>query len=148
VGDLYVSLRAGLDAFCQAHGEAALFIGAAALQVDAQLAPLPGLRAVTDRGSAMAALDTIVVQGEGAGAEEHDSHYCRFNRMAAEHDAHLLAKPAFEPAWPAATNPVMNPPPTPGASSATQLHCSRSAPWRLRCRSPPRPAPLRRPSST
>ncbi len=114
VGELYAALRGGLDAYARECGEAALFIGDAALQVDASLAPLPGVSAITDLASAHRALDTIVTQGEGAGGEQHDSHFCRFMRLGEELGAHLAADPAFEPAWPAATNPVMNPPPTPG----------------------------------
>lgn len=113
VGDLYAVLRAGLEAFVAEHGEQALFLGDPARQVDAQLAPLPGVAAITDLPSALAALDTIVVQGEGAGAEHHDSHFCRFRRLSAELSAALAEDPTFEPAWPVATNPVMNTPPSP-----------------------------------
>ncbi len=113
VGQLYETLRAGLDAFAAAHGESALFLGDPARQVDASLAPLPGVCAVTDLASAHRALDTIVTQGEGAGDEEHDSHFCRFTRLDQELTALLAADASFAPAWPAATNPVMNAPPTP-----------------------------------
>lgn len=113
VGDLYATLREGLQAFAAEAGEAALFVGDPALQVDASVAPLPGLRAVADLAGAMDALDTIVHQGEGAGSENPDSHFCRFTRIAAELELLADADPAFVPAWPAATNPVMNPPPQP-----------------------------------
>ncbi len=113
VGELYQTLRDALEAFVAAHGETELFIGDPALQVDAALAPLPGVTIVTDLASALHALDTIVTQGEGAGSEAVDSHFCRFTCVAEELDAAMLADPAFEPAWDAATNPVMNPPPTP-----------------------------------
>ena len=113
VGELYATLRAGIEAFVAAHGEAALFLGDPARQVDAGLAPLPGVCAITDLASTHRALDTIVTQGEGAGDEEHDSHFCRFSRLHQEFDQLTAADPHFEPAWPAATNPVMNPPPIP-----------------------------------
>jgi CDGSH-type Zn-finger protein/uncharacterized Fe-S cluster protein YjdI len=113
VGELYASVQRGLRAFCEQHGEAALFIGEAALQVDGALVSLDGMRAVTDLDSALAALQTIVVQGEGAGEEQVESHFCRFTRVADELAALTRADAAFEPAWPAATNPVMNPPPMP-----------------------------------
>jgi CDGSH-type Zn-finger protein/uncharacterized Fe-S cluster protein YjdI len=113
VGELYATLRAGIEAFVGAHGEAALFLGDPARQVDAGLAPLPGVCAITDLASTHRALDTIVTQGEGAGDEEHDSHFCRFTRLHQEFDQLTAADPHFEPAWPAATNPVMNPPPIP-----------------------------------
>ncbi len=110
VGELYETVMQSLQAFAEAHGEAALFIGDPALQVDAALAPLPGVAAITDLASARAALTTIVTQGEGAGVEHAESHFMRFSRMADELAALSAADPAFEPAWPAATNPVMNAP--------------------------------------
>jgi CDGSH-type Zn-finger protein/uncharacterized Fe-S cluster protein YjdI len=113
VGELYASVRRGLQAFCEAHGEPALFIGEASLQVGPSLVSLAGMREVNDLASALGALDTIVVQGEGAGEEQTDSHFSRFTRVAEELATMHKADPGFEPAWPAATNPVMNPPPTP-----------------------------------
>lgn len=113
VGELYGTLRNALDAFVHAHGESALFIGDAAKQVDTKLAPLPGVSAITDLASAHKALDTIVTQGEGAGDEVHDSHFQRFTKIGEELHRLLADDPAFTPAWAAATNPVMNPPPTP-----------------------------------
>jgi CDGSH-type Zn-finger protein/uncharacterized Fe-S cluster protein YjdI len=113
VGELYGTLRNALDAFVHAHGESALFIGDAAKQVDKKLAPLPGVTAITDLASAHQALDTIVTQGEGAGDEVHDSHFQRFIKIGEELNRLLADDPSFAPAWAAATNPVMNPPPTP-----------------------------------
>jgi CDGSH-type Zn-finger protein/uncharacterized Fe-S cluster protein YjdI len=110
VGGLYQVLADSLRACVQAHGEAAVFVGDRALQVDATLAPLPGVAAVTDLASALAAIQTIVTQGEGAGAEHADSHFSRFSRLGDELAALTAADPSFEPAWPAATNPVMNRP--------------------------------------
>lgn len=110
VGELYHTLREALQAFAAAHGEAALLVGAPARQVDASLAPLPGVSAVHDLAGALRAIDTIVHQGEGAGSESADSHFCRFSRVADELAAATAADPAFQPAWPAATNPVMNAP--------------------------------------
>jgi CDGSH-type Zn-finger protein/uncharacterized Fe-S cluster protein YjdI len=113
VGELYATLREGLDAFARVHGEAALFKGDPALQIDSVLTPLPGVCAVTNLADAHRALDTIVTQGEGAGDEHGDSHFCRFSRIASELTRLEAADPSFQSAWPAATNPVMNRPPTP-----------------------------------
>ena len=128
VGELYEVLAQSLDACAAALGEAALFVGAPALQVDATLAPLHGVIAVTDLRSARAAIETIVTQGEGAGSESTDSHFCRFTRIGEELAALMAADPGFEPAWPAATNPVMN---APVHSSADRVHISepRIARW-------------------
>ena len=84
VGELYETVAQSLEAFALVHGEAALFIGDPSLQVDTALAPLPGVAAVTDLASALAAVTTIVTQGEGAGGENHDSHFMRFCRIGNE----------------------------------------------------------------
>ena len=128
VGELYEVLGASLAACAAQAGEAALFCGDPALQVDPTLAPLNGVVAVTDLASAQAAVATIVTQGEGAGGETADSHFNRFCRIADELAALQAADPAFEPAWPAATNPVMN---APIHSAADRVHVNepRVARW-------------------
>lgn len=128
VSELYEVLAQSLEACVAAFGEAALFVGDPALQVDATLAPLPGVVAVTDLASARQAIHTIVTQGEGAGSEEIDSHFCRFTRVGEELAALMAADPGFEPAWPAATNPVMN---APIHSANERVHISepRIARW-------------------
>jgi CDGSH-type Zn-finger protein/uncharacterized Fe-S cluster protein YjdI len=108
VGELYEMLAQSLQACVNELGEAALFVGDPRLQVDASLAPLPGVCAITDLASAQRALHTIVSQGEGAGAEHADSHFSRFSVLADELHTMMATDPLFEPAWPAATNPVMN----------------------------------------
>jgi len=119
VGELYETVAQSLEAFANVHGEAALFIGTPALQVDAALAPLPGVVPVTDLASALHAITTIVTQGEGAGSEHSDSHFMRFCRIGEELAALTQADPGFQPAWPAATNPVMN---APIKSEAERVH--------------------------
>lgn len=128
VGELYDVLALSLDACAAAQGESALFCGDPALQLDATLAPLPGVVPVTDLRSAQQAIKTIVTQGEGAGGDEIDSHFCRFTRIGDELAALSAADPQFEPAWPAATNPVMN---APVHSSSERVHISepRIARW-------------------
>lgn len=128
VGELYQTLEQALTQLAAAEGEATLFVGDPALQVDASLAPLPGVSPVTDLASALAAITTIVTQGEGAGAEQHDSHFVRFCRIADELSALQAADPGFEPAWPAATNPVMN---RPLKAESERVHIShaRNSAW-------------------
>ncbi len=128
VGELYEVLASSLQACAAAQGEGALFVGDPAVQVDASLAPLPGLVAVTDLASALQAIHTIVTQGEGAGSENADSHFSRFTRMGQELAALHAVDPAFEPAWPAATNPLMN---APVHSADQRVHISepRIARW-------------------
>ncbi len=128
VGELYQVLAKSLEACVAALGEAALFVGDPALQVDAMLVPLPGMQAVTDLASARQALHTIVTQGEGAGSDQTDSHFCRFTRVGEELAALKAADAGFEPAWPAATNPVMNAP-IHSASERVHVNEPRIARW-------------------
>ena len=50
---------------------------------------------------------------KGAPTDSERSHYHRFADIRTELDALRAANPAFEPAWPAATNPVLRRPPRP-----------------------------------
>jgi CDGSH-type Zn-finger protein/uncharacterized Fe-S cluster protein YjdI len=126
VGQLYNTLACAMQQFVEAHGEAALFIGDPGQQVTAALAPLPGVCTVTDLESALAGLKTIVTQGEGASREQVDSHFHRFERMKDELCAMLAANPSFEPAWAAATNPVMN---RPLRDERVHVNSPDIAPW-------------------
>lgn len=110
VGDLYEILKQSFINFCKDFDEKSLFIGKPELQVDESLAPLPGVCAVVDLKSALAAISTIVTQGEGAGSEQADSHFSKFTRIRDQLLEELNLNPNFSPAWPAATNPVMNQP--------------------------------------
>lgn len=128
VGELYALLAEALACCAEELGERQLFVGDPRLQVDAALAPLPGVCSVTDLASAQRAIATIVTQGEGAGAEHANSHYARFCAMAEELAALSAADPAFAPVWPAATNPVMN---APVFAHAERVHVShpQNARW-------------------
>jgi CDGSH-type Zn-finger protein/uncharacterized Fe-S cluster protein YjdI len=110
VGQLYHGIRDGLDHLVATSSESALFVCPMSHQVGPSVVSLPGLRVVTDLASAHAAIDTIVVQGEGAPAHHDDSHFVRFLAIRREYTALLAANPAFSPAWPAAVNPVMRKP--------------------------------------
>src|SRR5207253_1515700 len=66
------------------------------------------------RGStAPAAFAAIVEQGEGAPRDSIGSHYQKFLGIRAELQALTERNPAFAPAFPAATNPVLRRPPRP-----------------------------------
>lgn len=110
VGHLYRSVEAGLRALVARDGEAAVFIGDPALQVGPDTVRMDGLIAITNLETACQALETIVEQGEGASGASEESHFQRFLDVRTA----LSAKPAdFQPAYPAATNPVMRHPPFP-----------------------------------
>lgn len=110
VGALYRGIRDGLESLAHDVGEAALFVGRPAHQVGPDEAKLPGLTVVTDLASALAAVQTIIEQGEGAPSERENSHYARFVAMRDEYDRLLAKNPGFQPARPAAHDPVMRRP--------------------------------------
>lgn len=70
VGQLYETFEQPLQATAAALGEQQLFVGNPALQVDATLAPLPGVAPVTNLASALVVIRTIVTQGEGSHQRE------------------------------------------------------------------------------
>ncbi|HUP28777.1 MAG TPA: ferritin-like protein [Usitatibacter sp.] len=113
VTEFYQRLRDALEYLARELGEATLFCGDARLQVGADLLDMPGLAAVTDLRSAVAAIDTIIFQGEGSAAANDDSHFARFSAIKAEYLRLLEARPGFRPARPVATNPVMRRPLSP-----------------------------------
>lgn len=106
-GHLYHAIANGIDALAQRLGHDALFSGHGDAQVSGAQFALPGLFAVTDLASAHRAIEEIVVQGEGAPAHSHDSHYARFRAVLEEFKQLRAARPDFEPARAAVVNPVL-----------------------------------------
>lgn len=113
VSHLYEALRENLIACTRRYGPEALFIGPVAAQVGPDVVSLEGVAVISDLNSAARAIDLIVEQGEGSPGDRDDSHYRRFVAIRSEYDALSRANPAFAPAWPVATNPVMRRPPEP-----------------------------------
>src|SRR5256714_414524 len=113
VGDFYAALGEGLRALVAHCGEANAFDGDRALQLSPEEVNLPGARPVVCLKTALAAFAAIVEQGEGAPRDSVGSHYQKFLGIRAELSALTEANPAFAPAFPAATNPVLRRPPRP-----------------------------------
>jgi CDGSH-type Zn-finger protein/uncharacterized Fe-S cluster protein YjdI len=115
VGSFYETLSANLKAFVARVGEKEAFCGDRALQISRKELDFQGCDPVFCAITATRAFDAIVSQGEGAESETADSHYCRFLHIRDELQALQAANPAFEPAWPAAVNPVLRRPVRQGA---------------------------------
>ena len=113
VGDFYVALGEGLRALVAHCGEANAFDGDRALQLSPEEVNLPGARHVVCLKTALAAFAAIVEQGEGAPRDSVGSHYQKFLGIRAELRALTDSNPAFSPAFPAATNPVLRRPARP-----------------------------------
>ncbi len=110
VGSFYAMLGANLRAFVDKHGESVAFCGDPALQLSSQDTGLTGVEPVICSKTALAAFTAIVQQGEGAPADAVGSHYQRFLAIRDELASLKAQNPAFEPAYPAAVNPVLRPP--------------------------------------
>lgn len=113
VGELYAAINDGMAAMAAEIGEDNLIVGDVAQQIGPDVANLPHLKVVRCLKTARIAIDEIVRQGEGAEASETRSHFQRFLSIQQEYEAALVARPGFQPARPAAVNPVMRRPPTP-----------------------------------
>lgn len=109
IAEFYAGLCDTLTAATDHLGPGRLFCGTG-MQIGPDIAALPGLRTIDDLPSALAAIDTIVEQGEGASTDADDSHFQRFSEIQEEYQRLLQADPAFAPAWPCARNPVMRRP--------------------------------------
>ena len=110
IAQFYATIRRTFADVSKSIGEDRLFVGAEAMQVGEDVVQLEGLTTVTDLESALRAIDTIVVQGEGASAGVDDSHFARFTAIKDEYAKLLAHNPKFSPAWPCARNPVMRAP--------------------------------------
>jgi hypothetical protein len=100
VGHLYRGIADGLSHLADRLGERGLFVGPARAQATPDAFQWPDLIAVTDLASAVAAVEEIVEQGEGARGDWQTAHYGRFLEVHDEHAAMRAADPRFEPARP------------------------------------------------
>jgi CDGSH-type Zn-finger protein/uncharacterized Fe-S cluster protein YjdI len=110
VGTFYARLGDNLRAFAAQHGESVAFCGDPALQLSPVEVELAGAQPVICLKTALSAFTAIVQQGEGAPEHSEDSHFQKFLGIGRELAALKLENPAFSPAFPAATNPVLRPP--------------------------------------
>ncbi|MDO8506705.1 MAG: ferritin-like domain-containing protein [Candidatus Limnocylindria bacterium] len=107
IGEFYRKIERALKVL----PEERLFIGPRESQVRGAFLDMEtGLREVSDRASALAAIDMIVEQGEGARVGTENSHFTRFDVMRRDYAAALEAARAagteFAPARPVVPNPV------------------------------------------
>lgn len=107
VSHLYRGVEDGFRRLSHQFGEKALFIGDPQTQVTAEILRFEGLIAVTNLDSALAAIATIIEQGEGSQSNDDDSHYNRFRAIRDEYDAFIAEDPDFCPHRPVVSDPVM-----------------------------------------
>jgi CDGSH-type Zn-finger protein/uncharacterized Fe-S cluster protein YjdI len=110
VGGFYDNLSANVRAFVARVGEKEAFCGDRNLQISRKEIDFQGCDPVICSITALKAFDAIVSQGEGASEANADSHYCRFIEIREELRALRAANADFQPAFPAAVNPVLRKP--------------------------------------
>jgi hypothetical protein len=110
VGEFYEQLSSCLLAFAQHHGESAAFCGDPALQLSSDEVPLLRTKPVICAKTALSAFKAIREEGEGAPEHSESSHFTRFQAIRDELAALKADNPDFQPAFPAAHNPVLRRP--------------------------------------
>lgn len=107
VGHLYRGIEDGFRILAEKLGEKGLFLGDPQAQISAEVLDFTGLTAVTDLDSAIAAILTVIEQGEGGRQDAEQSHYARFRAIRDEYDIFLKEDPGFQPHRPVVSDPVM-----------------------------------------
>jgi CDGSH-type Zn-finger protein/uncharacterized Fe-S cluster protein YjdI len=115
VGSFYETLAKNVRDFVARVGEKEAFCGDRNLQLSRKEIDFQGCDPVICSITALKAFEAIVSQGEGASTENPDSHYCRFIAIRDELRALREKNPSFQPAYPAAVNPVLRRPVRAGA---------------------------------
>ena len=100
IGDLYRGIEAGFGHLTEKYGEKQLFVGSTTSQATRESFGWRELVTVHDLKSANEALNTIIVEGEGARGDWKKAHFGRFLDVHDEHNRAKSAKPGFEPANP------------------------------------------------
>lgn len=113
VGEFYEEISGNLRQFVEQIGEEAVFCGDPTLQLSQAESRLVGAKPVTHLESALSAIETIIIEGEGAPADRDNSHFQRFSAIREEYKALKSKNPGFVAAHPAAVNPVLRRPPQP-----------------------------------
>ena len=105
VGHLYRGIEDGFKYLSQKYGDEHLFLGPPEAQLADTFFSLPGLFSVTGLTSAVAAIEGIVEQGEGARGDSKESHHGRFLAIQEEYDRIRRDDHSFVPGRPVMRNP-------------------------------------------
>ena len=100
IGHLYRGVERGLVHLADKYGEKRLFAGSTQSQASKESFGWPELVTVHDLKSAAKAVDTIIVEGEGARGDWKKAHFGRFLKVHDELREAKSANPRFEPANP------------------------------------------------
>ncbi|MBL8722047.1 MAG: hypothetical protein JNL79_39055 [Myxococcales bacterium] len=112
IAELYLEIRKLVEST-----DDAFWLGPSSAQIVTQmLNPAPGQRtvydvslpAVIDQKSALAAVDQVLIEGEGTDGHRQGSHFAVFHHILEELEAELEREPGFEPARPIVANPTLD----------------------------------------
>jgi hypothetical protein len=100
IGHLYRGVERGLIHLADKYGEKRLFVGSTQTQATEESFGWPELVTVHDLKSAAKAVETIIVEGEGARGDWKKAHFGRFLKVHDELREVRSGNPGFEPASP------------------------------------------------
>jgi Ferritin-like len=100
VGHLYRGIEQGFRHLVDKMGEARVFVGPPRAQATRKQFGWRELNPVVDLASAIAGIEIIVEQGEGARGDWKNAHYGRFLTIFDEYRTFKAQDPAFDPARP------------------------------------------------
>jgi len=100
IGHLYRGIRQGIRELAKKYGERDLFVGSRRAQATKEFFGWEKLVTVSDVSSATAAVEEIIVEGEGASGDWKKAHFGRFLAVYDEYRRMKENEPNFEPARP------------------------------------------------
>ncbi len=125
VGHLYRGIEQGFRHLVDKFGEARMFVGPPRAQATRKEFGWRELNPVVDLASAIAGIETIVEQGEGARGDWKNAHYGRFLTILDEYCTLKAHDPAFEPARPVIPAFVRAPADSPAVTLIQDAHTAR-----------------------
>ena len=100
IGHLYRGIERGLIRLADRYGEKRLFVGSTRTQATKETFGWPELVTVRDLKSAAKAVETIIVEGEGARGDWRKAHFGKFLKVHDDYREVRIGNPDFEPANP------------------------------------------------
>jgi hypothetical protein len=100
VGHLYRGIEQGIHELAKKYGERNLFVGSRKSQATKRFFGWEELVPVSDISSATAAIEEIIIEGEGARGDWKKAHFGRFLNVYEEYRKMRDTDPKFEPARP------------------------------------------------
>jgi hypothetical protein len=100
VGHLYRGIEQGIHELAKKYGERNLFVGSRKAQATKKFFGWEQLVPVSDVSSATAAIEEIIIEGEGARGDWKKAHFGRFLSVYEEYRKMRESDPNFEPARP------------------------------------------------